>query len=527
LLAEVTVEGSTLDSTLGSLVAAGVLTVEDDPIEPAYRFRHPLARDVAYGSILFARRHRLHEQVAAAVTRVHVTDLDEHRVVLAQHYLLAGMSEAAFPHLVLAAQRAQARYANSEAIALYRQAIAIAPERGDANEPLPPRLADLYERLGDVLTLTGEYAAARSNYDLLLRAGVAEEALSRATRRASLQRRVGGTYERQGNLDHALEWLKRAGETIVGSGLADRGLEHAHILSDIGWARFRGGALDTAQELLERVLALLERHQDHRAQAQLLNRLGGIAWSRGDLGQARHFVERSLVLSAANDLLPEQANALNNLSVLAEQQGAIEDTLHFARQAMAIHERIGSRRDLSMVDNNIGYALYNQGRYDEARASLTQALDRSTEVRDTYHQMLALLNLSRVAVAEEQWQDATAAAEQAQFIAAQLGIQAVQSDCCVVLVEAALGQGDLGLARHAHRQLALLETEPNSEERGRALRADALLAHAEGDVAHALGRLDAAEECFSAAQYTTELRRTQRLRAAWTPDDGAERSTGR
>src|SRR5690606_34595544 len=164
------------------------------------------------------------------------------RGILAQHYLHAGRSDLAFPHLVQAAQLAQARYAASEALALYRQALAIAPQHDQATELLDEQIASLYENLGDILALTGDYAAAlgpgrtqapapraaqlaspyenlggilaltggyaaaRGNYEWLLRVGVAADPQTRALRKAALQRKVGGTYEQQGSLDHALVW---------------------------------------------------------------------------------------------------------------------------------------------------------------------------------------------------------------------------------------------------------------------------------------------------------------------------------
>ncbi|HWQ15715.1 MAG TPA: tetratricopeptide repeat protein, partial [Roseiflexaceae bacterium] len=505
--------GASLRVALEELVRAEILTPDVAAIEPAYAFRHALIRDVAYGSILFARRHALHARVAQAIERVYADALDEHRVALAQHYLHAGRSDLAFPHLIQAAEHAQARYANSEALSLYRQALAIAPQPDQAAELLEPRTAALYENLGDLLTLTGDYAAARGNYEWLLRVGVAGDAQARAVRKAALQRKVGGTYERQGSLDQALAWFERAAETIgalAPTPAAD--VEHARILSDIGWFHFRHGELDQAEQRLEHALALVEPHDAHDELARLLNRLGGIAWNRGDLARAQHYVERSLAASRRSGSLIDQANALNNLGILTESQGRYEEALQYGLQSMALHERAGNRRDMAISAVTVGHVHYNCEEHDRALASFTQALELAAEVRETYVQMIALLDLGRVYAAQRRWPEAESAIQRCQFIAAQLHLDSVQAEAWVVMAEVALGRDDVAAARLAHQQALLLDHAPESEEHGRIQRFAARLALLDGDIARADALLAEAEALFERLQNVPEARRTRQLR---------------
>jgi predicted ATPase/class 3 adenylate cyclase len=502
-----------LPALLDSLVRAEILAPDASDIEPTYAFRHALIRDVAYGSILFARRHELHAQVAAAIERTYAAALDEHRIVLAQHFLHAGRSDLAFPHLLRAAERAQARYANSEALALYRQALAIAPQHDQTTERLDTQIASLYENLGDLLTLTGDYPAARGNYEWLLRVGVEGDALSRTLRKAALQRKVGGTHERQGNLQPALAWFERAADTVNAAPSApETDLEHARVLSDIGWFHYRHDDLEQARRYLERALSLAEPHQTHDELARLLNRLGGIAMGRGDITQAKHYVDLSRAASQRSGSLVDEANALNNLGILSETQGHYDEAVRHGMEAMALYERVGNRRDLAISAVTVGHVFYNAERYDEAQTFFLQALERAGEMRENYVQMVALLDLAFVHAARERWDDAESAIQRCQFLAVQMRLENVQADGWVLLAEVALGRGDVPAALRAHGEARALEIDPESEEYGRLQRLEAKLALREGHAERAEELLRVAEELFERLQNVPELRRTRRLR---------------
>ena len=134
-----------------------------------------------------------------------------------------------------------------------------------------------------------------------------------------------------------------------------------------------------------------------------------MAWARGDLLPAQHYVQRSLDACEHSGDLLGQANALNNLGLITERQGHAAAAVRYGMQAMELYERIGNRRMLAVSANNVGYALYNNDQYAQARDYLAQALDRASEVHDTYHQMIARLNLGRVLTVLRQWDGAATA----------------------------------------------------------------------------------------------------------------------
>jgi predicted ATPase len=522
LLAVVSQHGDALAPRLDRLIQAALI-VPDENVALAYRFKHALVHEIVYAGLLFAWRQTLHEHVAAVIEVMYADELDEFEALLAHHYLRAGHIDQAFPHLLRAAERAQSRFALSEALALYKQAVAAAPWRDYRDEPMHVQDAiRLYENMGDVLALMGDYAGARAQYEQLLdllKSNQHEELMSR---RAALQRKIGSTYENQGRLETALSWLQRATGTFRSMPRdSDAQIENARILSDIGWVHFRQGDLDQAQQHLTRALALVEPHDIHAEQARMLNRLGGIAYTRGDLGLAQRYVELGLAASERSGNLVGQASALNNLGILTESRGHIDDSIRYGLQALEINEHVGSRRELAITAINLGWAFYDQGQYGRAAEYLTLAINTAVEVHDTYHHMLALLNLGRVQIEQEHWNQAGQSLKTSLEHAIQLNLPPIQLEAQVALAELALRQGRQDVAVQLYQQVLPLATEPESEEYGRFQRLEARIAAAQGDRPRAAALLEASVALFERLHNVPEAERSRRLLADVMPDDAS------
>jgi predicted ATPase len=521
-----------LEQRLDALVNAAIILPDTDAAQPTYQFKHALIREVAYGSMLFVHRRRLHARVAAAIEQIYDDQLAEQHALLAEHYRLARLTDRAFPHFLEAARRTQARYANDEAIKLYQQALATAPWQTRADTPLElAKAAMIYEHLGDVLALIGEYTAAREQYGELLSMYNQHDLAEYAVQRAGLQRKIGGTHEHEGRLEVALLWLAHATETIETyrtippTDAMQR--EHVRVLSDTGWVYFRREDLKQAQHYLEQALAAVAPQSMEEEQAQILNRLGGIAYTRGNMQVARYFVQQSLAASEQSGDLVGQAKTLNNLGILTDNQGLLTESIQYTLRAIEINEQIGNRRLLALTKNNIGWVFYNMEKYQEAHDYLHQAVRQATEVRDMYHQMLALFNLGCVLTALQQLNAAEQTIFRSQFIAAQMNLSAEQLDCYTVLGEIALQRGDLAGALTEYQEGLALDVDPQSEEYGRFQRLEARIAAAQGDRERAVALLQANEQLFTELQNIPEVKRTRKLLAELTaePEQVPEQSS--
>ena len=93
----------------------------DDP-ELMYSFKHALTQDVVYASLLERRRRRFHA-AAGAVSRSCTPDAGDVVELLAYHFEHSGEDEKAVDYAILAAEKAQRRWANTEALAYFGSAL--------------------------------------------------------------------------------------------------------------------------------------------------------------------------------------------------------------------------------------------------------------------------------------------------------------------------------------------------------------------------------------------------------------------
>jgi DNA-binding SARP family transcriptional activator/tetratricopeptide (TPR) repeat protein len=210
--------GAELDNALAELVSAGLLTEARGQPEPLYRFRHALIREATYHGLLRSQRRQLHARAAWHLEASAAERLAEVAAVLGRHLAAAGEDDRAVHYLELAGDHADQIFANEEAIASYRQALAVI--NGDrANGVVPPAAASerrvtaarICEKLTDLFMLIDRFEEARS-------AGLAGLAIVRpedVLQAGRLQYLLGKIEFQQGHFDAALAAFA-AGEELIG-----------------------------------------------------------------------------------------------------------------------------------------------------------------------------------------------------------------------------------------------------------------------------------------------------------------------
>ncbi len=212
-LASVSELDSGLDEAVDELVSGGLLALVRSSPEPAYRFRHVLIRDATYNGLMRSQRRQLHARAAWNIEASAAQPLEEVAAVLGHHYALAGERARAAHFLQLAGDNAARAFANEEAIASYRHALALLDEepRGaagaleDTGSAVQLRLA-----LADVLALTGRRDEARE----LLHEGIDQLRGEDSLRSARLQYHLGILETSDHRYDEAIAAFDAADELI-------------------------------------------------------------------------------------------------------------------------------------------------------------------------------------------------------------------------------------------------------------------------------------------------------------------------
>ncbi|HET9221725.1 MAG TPA: adenylate/guanylate cyclase domain-containing protein, partial [Roseiflexaceae bacterium] len=531
-----------LHDRLRWLAEADLILSDEIEREIAFLFKHALTRDVAYESILYARRRDLHRRVAQQLEQLHPDRPDEQLALLARHYLLAEEYGPAFDYHLRAGRQAQSSYANREAITLYERAILIAQrlEPGTKNqEPngagngsrfsvLGSQVVELHERLGVVYALIGEYDSALERYltalDLLLRQP--EATLDEKVR---LHHHIARVYEKRAEFETAFEWVERAmalaGDAhsrelvrclLLGAGLhlrqgrnnqtlewAERALSLAEELGSLrsqaeafmhlGSAYSNLGDNTRAFELTSRSLQLYEQAQDLTRLADVRNNLAIMAQALGRMAEARAHFEASAEITQAMGDVYTQGMIANNLGDLLKLQGDLDEAIAQFSKGLAIYERLGSHYATGVLQMNLGATYLLRGDLDIAE----RHLGRSAELYDQVgaedflpelERYLAALHLRRGDIAR-----ARLACEMSLANAARLEARAEEGATRRTLAQILAQDGDLaGAWEELERSLAILREAASAYEIAQTLLAQAALAPA-------LGRRDAGQAALDEA----------------------------
>ncbi|MBT8206630.1 MAG: AAA family ATPase, partial [Acidimicrobiia bacterium] len=121
------------------------------------RFRQTVTRDVAYETLPFSLRQRIHGEVGTALESKAGKDADSQAELLSLHFSRAHRYDKAWHYAVIAGDQAVAKYANLEAARFYGYAL----EAGRHVDTVDPEhRGRVAEARGDSLELAGEYQAA-------------------------------------------------------------------------------------------------------------------------------------------------------------------------------------------------------------------------------------------------------------------------------------------------------------------------------------------------------------------------------
>ena len=531
VLRRVTGGGPELDRQLREAQRAGLIREQAAIPERRYAFKQALIQEAAARSLLLRRRREVHVQVGWALEEIYADSLEEQYAALAGHFSEGESWERAFRYGRLAAERAQAAYANDEAVANYTLAIAAAARSAAGADP--ELVAVLRERRGDVRALVGAYAEALADYRAALEHhreepggadAAGDEERIEALHTARLALKLARLHSYDGDADGMAPYLELARERIPPESpdvslLAS--LEGIYLL----WKADVEGAVAAGR----RALAIAEERGDfyHLAKAyEVLAHPSLIAATRCE---ALEYAARWIRLAREQQDRPMLFRALVAKAFIhtwglmafdAELLAEVDEALELAGE-------IGSAAAVNTVDGILGAGYTLLGRWTEAEPLLRRvdgqptalygvtpilqhwlarlltlrgALDEAAERMQAwlaenriYHRrvvMNALLALNRHLAGD----DDAARAALAQAEAAQAELHC--SHCEVTLASTAAElYAELGDAERAARYAA--EARALAQSFGRQVgilaadRADATLALAAGEPDRAVGLLEA------------------------------------
>lgn len=355
-------EGTTLDAA-EEMVRRGLWVEMGDA--QGHCFVHDTIRQAVYEGMSPLRRRQRHRQVAAALEAQHPEQIE----ALAHHHRLAQKWPEAMSYALQAGQRAQAVYANQQALAYYRAADAwlaegrlSRPADGAwSGEQVARWRADLAEKQGQIHSLMGHRQEAEAAFG---RAQQMWAALSDWQGEARVLNRWSFLCAVQDDHAGASRYAERA--------LAVLPEFHAGEASDVA-----GPASDAMGYADRRGLAGLR--------ATSLTHLGLSAWTQGCYDEALPLLEEALTLfeQVGTDLYG-LARCLNCLGQVHLKQGALELAGRCLARSLALRQQIGDRQGEAWCWCNQGRTALARGDLAAARQNLDTARAIFAEIQHPY-----------------------------------------------------------------------------------------------------------------------------------------------
>jgi tetratricopeptide (TPR) repeat protein len=376
ILKEVRKDDQRLERHLANLTSVELIRERQSLPEPEYIFRHALARDATYESILLGKRRELHARVGQATETLFAGRLEEFYGLLAYHYTAAGDWEKAQHYLLRVGDQAGEMAADAEALAHYQQAIAAYEQA--FGEPMPPaqrasverKMAEAYFRLGSFNESRALLSSAVALLDrpvpetrLKLAIALVDQMSQQLLHRFWPNRFLGRVPEpRKLALREALLAYVRLGilnflkEESSASLMIYIGLRSLNVAEMTGYLQdmVRGyatiaigaggaGSLRLADYYMRLAREADRKHDDASAHALFLNywggnRLGGCRWDEADdaLVAAADLYQRIGIDS-------DREGVLHNRAFLLQMTGRSEHVREIRNEVMAAAERRGDR----------------------------------------------------------------------------------------------------------------------------------------------------------------------------------------
>ena len=375
------------------LMASGL--VVETP-EVAYYFSHDKLRQTLYEGLEGPKRLELHLRVAEALEE------DGEPAELAHHYLRARAWRPALQNLVLAARRAEERYAWDNALRTYARALEVL-------EKLPEVQETRFELLGARERLLEQTDRREER-------GEAVREMQELAQRFGDRARIAEVHARRIGALAALsdfEGAEEAGRAAVAifRGLEDEA-EEARVHREVSYVRWMQGNYAAAQEANFQVLRIHRELGDRPAEAGDAWNIAQVYRGMGDYDHALEWVEESArIYDELGDELGKKLGGnlrAEVMSVIHLERGDPKAALTFELEILEHNIEVGAKHHNIPQHIHCGTLYLRVGDPQEALAHFRAAARLSREIGHTRYEGQSLMS---VGISLERLGDPAGAAE--------------------------------------------------------------------------------------------------------------------
>jgi class 3 adenylate cyclase/tetratricopeptide (TPR) repeat protein len=388
-----------LEESVRELKAGELIYETSVSPEPIYVFRHSLAHEVAYNSLLVQRRRHLHRLIGRVIEELYPDRLAEHYEVLAHHFSLGRDRVKALEYVTKAGAKAARAYANREARALFEDALTLAGDGdrrsradllkslatvtqylGDADSSLhhAESAVELYEQLADTgnavamhlhiqMLYTWQWDGAREDMGLkhLEAAAALVENDPDSVEKGLVYQRTGHGYLHRSQPFTTLEWAQKAVDMFGRLGVA--------MGTSLGTALAYGGRVDDGVAYSERNWEPVRKSAVPVVMAVMGHEITLVLALARDVARAAEWGER---------IVPEVVKASPVFAGMIWRPlawvYALSGDVERGEQARLAIERIEAETRLGCIYEDaagLGFLYLRRGEWDRARSYLERGVE--------------------------------------------------------------------------------------------------------------------------------------------------------
>jgi len=180
-----------------------------------------------------------------------------------------------------------------------------------------------------------------------------------------------------GSWDFARELYER----IITTSSPDTHTIQVHALAEVGDIFRKQGQFALAEQNYNRALEIARDNHLYSLHAHALNNLGVIEIEKGDLNLAENKFREALDLLVSSPEMLLEAHIYNNLGVLQCIRGKADVAYVELSRALSLRKRVGDSLGFAEACHNLGLALIDLERYQEAEDYLESALKAARELK--------------------------------------------------------------------------------------------------------------------------------------------------
>ena len=167
ILKHMTTLENQLDHHLKYMEEIQLILKQSSEEELTYLFKHALAQEATYESILLKKRKELHLKTASAIEEIFPDNISEFYGILSWHYSKAENFQKAEEYLLKAGEGAMRTSASSEAIHYYREALRLYSMQSGGNAD-KEKIAVMEQNIGIAYLNKGQFIEALQYFDRVL-----------------------------------------------------------------------------------------------------------------------------------------------------------------------------------------------------------------------------------------------------------------------------------------------------------------------------------------------------------------------